>query len=213
MIKFYKNNKENIDKILMFLIFLFIIFIFFRFVAKYFAPFIFGYILSVLLFPIAEFLHKKFKISKGSCSFIAISILLIFVGSLGTGIVMKIIYEAKAFSNDAPGYVQSVIKNVENLRTFFENRTENLPSWLKTQVSNNFDNIISILTSVLGDGVKSGSMGIFKKIPSVIMTVVFGFISCFFILKDFPGIVKGGSPSFRRKLGIFSVQTDWNMLQ
>lgn len=184
MIGFYKRNKENIDKILMFLIFLICIFVFFKFVAKYFAPFIFGYIFSLILYPLAGFLQKKFKMPKALSAVISIVALFLIVGSVGAGIIAKITYEAKAFSNDIPMYIEAVIEDFEHLQVVFQDKLALLPDWLKIQISNNFDNIIGFLTSGMGKGVKSGSVGIVKKIPTFIMIIVFGFISCFFILKD-----------------------------
>lgn len=188
MKEFYKNNKENINKILQFLVFLLITLVFFKFVAKYFAPFIFGYVIALILYPLSNFLQKKFKLTKGISAILSILILFLIVGSVGALLVSKIVYEARSFYQSTPTYIQAIISEFEQLQAFFQNSLNLLPQWLKEQINNNLKNIISLLTSLLGSDIKNAPVGIVKGISTIIMVVIFGFISSFFIIKDKPEI-------------------------
>ncbi len=70
-----------------------VLFLLFRYVFPLIWPFLLGALLAAVLHPVVQFLHKKFRIGKGMCAVILLSILviavLVLLGVCGYGIVEK----------------------------------------------------------------------------------------------------------------------------
>lgn len=184
MIEFYRKNKEDIDKIIYFILFAVLVYLFVKYIASYFAPFIFGYILCIILYPLTKFFNKKLKLPSGISSILTIAVLILLFVVLGINIVSRVIEEGKKFSNDIPYYIKSVIDLFNQWQELYSKHFKILPEELQNAINNSYDAIIKTLTSILGTGVKAGSVGIAKRLPNIIMIVLLGFISSFFLLKD-----------------------------
>lgn len=184
MIEFYKANKDNIDKVVLFLFFLIGIFLFIKFAAVYFAPFLFGYIFSIFLFPFARFLQTKFKMSKALSAVISMLVLFAFVGTAAAVITSKLVYEARVLYENMPVYTQAIIKNTEKIQRVVQNSFEHMPYWFREQLNSNSQKLIQLLTSGIGSSVKTNPVDMVKSAANVVMVIIFGFISCFFIIKD-----------------------------
>lgn len=184
MRELYKNNKESVDKVIAFAVFLAGIFVFFKFIAAYFAPFIFGYIIAIFLSPVSRLLQDRLKLPKGISALCAMLFLFLIVGTAGTFFVLKIIYEARVFFDNIPDYLKSVSDSLSGIQNSLEGKFLLLPDSVRTQLSGSLGRLIEGLASGFGSNVRDSSVGVVRGITKTVMVVVFGFISCFFIIKD-----------------------------
>lgn len=184
MIEFYKKNKDDINKIFYFILFILIMYIFVKFFLTYFSPVIFGYILCIILNPIAKFFKNKMKFPKGLSSIISISVLILLFVFLGNSIISKVIFEAKSFLDSLPVYADNFSATINNWQDRFNKYFQFIPENMQETINVLIDNIISYIPSLLGSTFKSGSMGVVKNVPKFILTFVLGFISTYFLLSD-----------------------------
>lgn len=184
MKEFYKKNKTDIDKTAVFLVFCIVMYVFFKFIAAYVAPFIFGYILCIILFPFVRVLEIRLKLSRGIASVLTITLLLLLLCSVGAGIISKIVAEGMELAKSTPEYIKIFLEDMSNLKIIAERYLEILPYAIRDIIDSLQERTVAVITSMLGAGVKTGSVGIVKKVPNIFMIVVLGFISSFFMLKD-----------------------------
>jgi len=179
MQEFYRNNKVFIDKLLLLLaiavILLVIVFLF-----GYIAPFVAGYVISLILSPLVGFVHRKWRIPRGIASAMLILILLAGLGALGTFLVGTLIDEMAAFAQDIPNYIASLQALIErvggNLLGTFGMSDVNIDiDVLLTQ-------LITLATGVLQGAVEGG--GVLIAIPYAILRILLTIISAFFFIKD-----------------------------
>ncbi len=183
MINFYKNNKKHIDNILVLTSFILLIYIFIVYIFKFVAPFLFAFIVSLIMEPLVRFLNEKLKINRGIAAIFCIIILVLSVGIMGTYLFSKIWKEAQSFIIDLPFY----IKEVSNILIDFQlkfNYDEVIPLELKSFFENIVPNIVSYTTTFLGEGVKDKSLSFFSFLPKTFMWVILFVISTFFFIKD-----------------------------
>ena len=95
---YFLDNKESIIKVIKLFIFLLFLYIFINYIGGLFLPFIIGYILCIILYPLFKILNNRYKIPKPISSILCISALVFLVIFLGVGIVGQIVKEAKEFA-------------------------------------------------------------------------------------------------------------------
>lgn len=112
--EFYKTNK---DKIKMFFIILLIflgIYIFIKFTLRLIWPFVFAFILSIILEPLALILTNKLKLMRGISAIISILFLIFIIGFLGTKLVIKVNDEIVALAKSFdPIYIENTVENLK----------------------------------------------------------------------------------------------------
>lgn len=160
-------------------------YIFYKYLFTYIAPFVLGWILSILYNPLVNALNKKLKFPRWFGTIISIFVLLGFFISIGYGIFIKVMQEAKLFADNLPQYLNMVEDALFKINKNIDKLIILLPFGIKEFFINGnnwFADIISAAISLFNPG--AGSVNFFMKIPSSIMLVVISIISSFFFSKD-----------------------------
>lgn len=181
---YFLENKEPFKKILKLFIFLLVIYIFLNYVGGLFLPFIIGYILCIILYPLFKVLNNRYKIPKPISSILCISILILLVIIIGVGIVGQIVKEGKEFIKDLPYYIQSIKNTFEELKDKIQSLIKILPDGLENTIIGFFENSSSILGELLGNGLKNTSIKVIRKVPNAFMITIISIISCYLMLID-----------------------------
>nr|WP_317357330.1 sporulation integral membrane protein YtvI [uncultured Tyzzerella sp.] len=187
---YFLENKEPLKKILKLCIFLLIIYIFLNYVGSLFLPFIIGYILCIILYPLFKILNNRYKIPKPISSILCIGILILLVIFIGVGIVGQIVKEGKEFIKDLPYYIQSIKNTFDELNYKIQSLMKILPDGLENTIIGFFENSSSILGELLGNGLKNTSIKVIKKVPNALMITIISIISCYLMLIDKENIQK-----------------------
>lgn len=179
-----KENKEKLLKILKLIVGFYIIYFIFKFIGIYLSPFIFGYILCLILYPIFKILHNIYKVPKGISGIICIAIFIFLISFIGIGLIGQIVKEGKNFSKDIPYYIENVKITFDGFRDKILRILEILPDGLEKLFLSFYENIQYFLAEILGKGVKNTSVNVIKKIPNFFMIILISIISCFLMLID-----------------------------
>ena len=180
---FFQKNKQNIFKILKFLGVILILYLILEFLGGFFAPFIFGYILCLILSPIYKF-FQKLNFPKHISSILCIAIFIFIIGFIGAGLFGQILKEGKEFAENIPYYRIQVQQTFDNLRLKIQSLLEILPDYLEQTLNNLYYNSKGFIGEFLGTGIKNTSFKFIKMLPNTFMVIVLGLISCFLILID-----------------------------
>lgn len=181
--EFFTKNNQNILKILKFLAIGIGLYFIVKFLGGYFAPFIFGYILCLILSPIYKF-FQKIKLPKALSSLLCIFIFVFLIGFIGVGIFGQILKEGKEFSKELPYYFEQVKNTFENIQLKIQDTLQILPDSLENIFDNFYENSKTFISEFLGNGIKNTSFKVIKMLPNTFMVIVLGLISCFLILMD-----------------------------
>lgn len=183
-IDFFIKNKEKLLKFANIGLMIIIIFVITKYAGRYFSPFILGYILSIILYPIFKFFHIKNKLPKNVSGILCILLLIFLVSFLGVGIVGQVAKEGKEFAKNMPFYIDGIKNTFSNIEYKTISALSVLPDSIENGLINFYDNFKYFIGEFLGSGIKSSSVEIIKKIPNTFMIIVIGIISCHFFLVD-----------------------------
>lgn len=176
--------KSIIDKLFQYVIIFLVFFIFIKYIIHYVAPFLLAFVLSLILEPLVKLLNKYLKLSRGISAIIVIIGIIVFIIFLGTGIVLKVVDQAKALAEDIPLYQEQIKQTYNNIKIQAETYFYLVPDEIQETVSKIFDTLLDSITSLLGSGVKTGSISFVSKVPSAFMFIIVTIISTFFTIKD-----------------------------
>lgn len=184
MLEFYQTNKKSIHNIL--IVFLAIVFtyFFFHFIFRFISPFVIGWLLSLLFYPVAVFLHKKCHFPFWLGSLFAIVLFLGFLCSVVTAIILKLNAEASLFYQSLPNYFETIQAALSSIALKIEETVDLLPPVLQNHISgsSNF-NLVDIAASLLKNS-NGASFTTVMVIPNMIMILLVGLISSYFFTKD-----------------------------
>ena len=183
MEKFIKNNERLIKNISIIGLAILFSYILFDYVFKYIAPFIIGWLLSLIYNPLVDFLEKRFKVKRWLGTLIAILILIGFFSSVVTGAVLKLVSEAELFMEKLPEYIEHLKVISINLIENIENFTKNIPFINNIEIGITNINISDIITPIIKTG-GSSSFTLVKAIPGFFMLVIMALLSSYFFAKD-----------------------------
>ena len=181
---YFLDNKESIIKIIKLFIFLLFLYIFINYIGGLFLPFIIGYILCIILYPLFKILNNRYKIPKPISSILCISALVFLVIFLGVGIVGQIVKEAKEFAKDLPYYIESIKITFDEINNKAQDLIKILPDGLERTFINFLENSSSIIGELLGNGLKNTSIKVIRKAPNALMITIISIISCYLMLID-----------------------------
>lgn len=179
----FKFKSENFLKILKFLLIMICIFLIFKYILGYFTPFIFGYILSSILYPITKILKKR-GMSGGFASFITIIFFITIITFIGTTLVSQIVQQGKSFLHNLPTYSEGIKKVIIDFQEFIILNINKLPLFIQNIFYTYYDGIIYFIKDFFQETFKVSSIGIIKVIPNALMIFVIGVVSTFFFLAD-----------------------------
>ncbi|MDR1639927.1 MAG: sporulation integral membrane protein YtvI [Clostridiales bacterium] len=184
MAAFYEKHKQAIDKVAFACGLLLTVYFFMIYFFPLMAPFVVGLLMALAMEPLMGLLAHKFKFGRTAASVICLLVLIVLIGGIGVLLVGKITMEARSFIRGFPAYLEDEAGLYARARRWGESMLALLPAGIRELVPTTGANVISIFSSALGNGVKSGSWNVVTNIPGVIVGFFLSFISAFFFMKD-----------------------------
>ena len=178
-------NKENIFKILKFFIFMLLMYLFLNYAFGLLLPFIIGYILCLILYPLFKILNVRYKIPKTISSILSIALFLFLIIFFCTGIVLQIVEEGKQiFTKELPSFIENLKISFEQINNKIEDLIKVLPDSIESLILDLIENASYIMSEILGNGLKNTSIKVIKKVPNALMITIISIISCYLMLID-----------------------------
>jgi len=181
---FYEQNKPTIHKILFLVCFILGVYLFLQYLFAYVVPFVLGGLLALALIPATDFFEKKCKIPRGISALFLIIICILLISVLGTSLAARIGREMKSFSDHLPQYADDAMLVLSDWQVKINDLLEYLPNELRGPYDELLSSLFMSLTSLLGSGVRAGSVGLVVRLPNILMTIILTIISAFFFIKD-----------------------------
>ncbi len=197
---------------------------FFKYALGYLLPFLLSWGVAYLVYPLANELSMKIKISRKVCSFILIFSFLIIIASIifliGNRVLFEIqnlIYSLNNNTGAVSEYLQKIIDLLNELRNSipFLNDAENeeLSGLIKENVNRFVNAIWEGLLSSLGSAVPNLAAQVVTSLPNILLSSLVAIVSCFYFAMDIDLLhikLKGILPpkivdvlrGVKRKLGI-----------
>jgi len=181
--EFYKKHKSAVDKMIFISISIGVIYIFFNYIYSYVAPFVWGFILSLILAPIVGAITKNTKIPRGIATVFSIFIFIFILGAIFNGLIGRVVEEGRSFFQYLPEHIESTAMVFENVGEKFNILYDIIP--LENHaVSEIITSALSSITSLAGPALGSVSTNFVTKIPDFLLGFVLMLISSFFFTKD-----------------------------
>ncbi|SHK15185.1 sporulation integral membrane protein YtvI [Paramaledivibacter caminithermalis] len=165
---------------------LFILVLIYIIIAKSFIlllPFVFGWIISIIIEPMVCFLNKRLKIYRGISSFISIIAFVLIAGLIIFSLGGLLISELTKLSNKLPSLsfkANDFIPYINNkLEPFYINVSPNISK----SIYDTLYNFINSLTKYIGV-LASSTINFVTAIPNLVLFILFTLLSSFFISKD-----------------------------
>lgn len=184
------DNKQNLLKILKVVFGLIFLYLFLNYIGGLFLPFIIGYILCLILYPLYKFLHNSYNIPKHISSILCICTLIFLTLVVGVGLVGQIIQEGKEFVKELPHYFQSIKSTFDEINGKISSLMSILPDSLEKPIKDFGQNVSSLMSELLTNGLKNTSINVIKKVPNVLMVTILSLISCHLMIIDKENIQK-----------------------
>lgn len=181
---FYRANKELINKALFLIGFFLAVYIFVHYLFGYISPFVFGYIISLMLVPFVNFFDSRFKIHRGVSTAVFMAIVLFLLSILGTNIVSKVGSEIRAFAENWPVYLERLTATGNNIMENYDNLLTFVPEQFSAVAETALAALTASFTSALSSSVKDGSFNLVTSVPNFLMSTLLCIISVFFFTKD-----------------------------
>lgn len=182
--KFYNNG----GKYLFFFLIFNIIFLILMTAIKLGLPFVLSIFISIWLYPLSNFIHKKTKIPKGIinllCIIVSITILTLSVFLVGSGIfeeTTEVITDLSELNIDT-AWVNRQIDLAKNLM-------DDISPEIFTTLTNTLENMLANLGSYLAI-VLNYILKIASAVPSIIIGIIITILSSYFIMSDYEMIQK-----------------------
>lgn len=181
---FYSRNRENINKVIYIsLLFIFVV-IFCKYLMTYFTPFILGYIICFITYPLAKFLNIKLRLPKPLASAVCILAFIFLIGVVGANIVTEIIEQGTGLIDNFPEFLKSFYILINEFLDKIRDITDFVPESLRFKFDDFVNSFIENLAEILTNTFKDGSLNIVKKVPNFVMVIALGIVASFFILND-----------------------------
>lgn len=156
-------------------------------IVKLFLPFVFGYLVSLILNPLAALLEKRFRLPRTAA---AVLVVLICVGMLGgiiTAIVIKIVEEIRSIYDNFPAIYVNISNSWAEVSAKFSNIYDAMPDAVQELMSEFGKNITDSLSDLANREYTPffRSAGNFaKSLPKVFISLIVFLLSTFFMISD-----------------------------
>ncbi len=179
--RFYRENKSVINKTLMLAAFIFIVYFFLTTLYSYIAPFVIGYIFSLVLEPFVLLMNKAFKLKRTLAALLAIVLLLGGIALIGTKIVSRATREIKDLQTQFPSYTEIFTQKLDDVNAKL---TEFIPVEMSEVFDSAVSSLLTTLTDFLSGAVKNTSINFVSSLPMALTNVILFLLSTFLFIKD-----------------------------
>lgn len=152
-------------------------------------PFIFGWIISVIVEPVVSFLNKKFRVYRGIASFISIIGFVVITGLIVSSLGGLLISELTKLSNKLPDLSIKTKDFLSYFDTKFQSLYINISPDISQSIYDTLYNILNSLTKYIGV-LATSTLNFITAIPNFVLFILFTLLSSFFISKDKEKIYK-----------------------
>lgn len=180
---FLKQNKILLERIAVLVVVILSASIFFRYLFTFIAPFVIGWLFSLLFAPFVHFLEQKANIPRWIGSFISILLLIGFFAIIVFGLWRKLYTEAQLFYENLPMYIEDLKIAFNHISDNIDHIAARLPVDMRPYFDSSFNAILGGIPSLIQSG-GSQSFHALKAIPNVIMIIIVSLISSYFFTKD-----------------------------
>ena len=181
---FLYRNKKIIIKLLGIFLIILAAYIFFKYIFRLISPFVFGFIIYLMLRPISNLMKKYLKLTPMLSALVSIVLLAGAFSALSGFAFSRVASEAKDLYAKLPMYL-------ETLTDFMESATEKLDDFfvsfpgISKSLPSAEESIKGLVSSFIKNLDLTGdSFSFVLKIPNVFLIFIFSILSAFFFLKD-----------------------------
>ncbi len=209
MREFYEQNKALIKKGLYLVLFFVGIYVCVTYVLGYIAPFLIGYIFSLVLEPLANFVsnsppmkylfRNNISIRRTIAAFFCLLVLAVVIVFLGATVTAQLISQSKSFTTNLPFYLQETIKAIDKLKVSYNDMFLIIPAELQDTLYESIRAISTNIASTAGNSLRHSSTSFVSAIPVFLISLVLCFVSTFFFIKDkaiIRAVIKEQSPKW-----------------
>lgn len=158
-------------------------YVFFRYVLGLVSPFLFAYLVSVVVEPFVGFMERR-GLSRGLSSVISISCFLLATITLGAYFAGNVWSEAIQFTAQIPAFISELQKLFDGIVQSSGLYDISTPPWISDWGDIIITNISHLAQASIGDGVTTTSLSFFRSLPAFIMWLILFVLSSFFFIKD-----------------------------
>lgn len=180
MYKFYENNKEPIQNLLILSGGILAFFLFFRYLFPIFLPFLFGWLFSLMFLPLANKLEKH-GVPRWLGAFAAILLFLTSLWILGYFVSSQLSTQLKSFLADIPYYVDKVQTVLVDFWARLDLLFADLPDIIGNITTYVREELLNILLSFAQS---SGSTAAITAVPKIIVGFLIALFTSYFLTKD-----------------------------
>ena len=181
----YENNKQAVQNLAILLVSILVSFLFFKYLSPIFLPFIIGWLMSLLLNPLADRL-QKYNIPRGISALLGILFLLGILGLLGFWSGNGILHKAQDVSENLPCYMGMAEAKIDDFWAMFDAFCKKLPPALQASFLEFQNDATGLLLSLIPKG-NGGALG---GVSNFFIAFFVALISAYFFTKDRENIRK-----------------------
>lgn len=178
MWSFYEKNKQTLYDIVLLIAAILLCFLFFRYLSPIFLPFIIGWLMSLLLNPLADRL-QKYRIPRGISALLGILLLFTLFGALGFWSGNSILDKGKRISENLPYYMHLAEVKIQEFWKLFDAFRAKLPVELQASFLEFQNDATGVLLSLLPKG--NGALG---SVSNFFIAFFVALLSAYFFTKD-----------------------------
>jgi len=179
--------NKNKDKIIKFLFVAgTVAFIYFtvNFFFGYIAPFVFGFLFSLMLEPLVGLIVRRTKAGRGIAAAVCVILLSVIVSVAYTGIITQLISQGRSFVSFAISFVNSVPSLLDGLRSDYADFISFMPDEINIALSDLLSGALSGVASALGSLLRNNTGSIASTVASFLLGTILMLVSAFFFVKD-----------------------------
>lgn len=163
------------------------------FIIRLFLPFLLGYLFSMAVNPLADFLQKRLKIPRGLSAVLVIVLIIGILGGILSFVIWKIIDEVRMLYVQFPmiyDSVQSGIHSIgEKMSVIYKNLPPNIQEALSAMGENISDKAANFI-NVNSLPVMDNAGHFAKALPSVFISIIVFILSSYFMVSDNTSVSK-----------------------
>lgn len=154
----------------------------------YFAPFVIGWLISLIANPLVKFLEKRLKIVRKTGSAIVIILVLALVILIIYGCVAGIAGQVERITQDIPAMTEGAKTDYYAIQGTLESFFARLPEKTQTKLTDITQNIgdyfLNWISGISYGDFADKASGMVSNIPSILIGVIVGFMAAYFFIAE-----------------------------
>lgn len=159
----------------------------------YFMPFVIGWFIAFLAYPLAGWLERRLKIKKKLGSALIMIFAIGAVAGLGYWGISKLVREIQMVISNAPDLYQDLEIGLREIGDKFQGIYSMLPEGVQTgwnSLVSNMDEEIGKLIGSIGNPAMQVTGNVVKRIPSILVAVIVTLVAAYFFIAQREEIIQ-----------------------